>query len=307
MPRLAQTGRGVAVSAIAGLGVYRPSPQVPLAPRVSGADCTGVAYRVQASHGLSTASLAAGAARAALQVSGISKQDVGMIIVGTTTPDVLWPATACLLQTELELPMVASFDLYAAETSLLAALNVGTRFVAAGLRAVLLVGADSDNQLVDLAGQRGGVHGRAASAIVITRGGGESGVLSTMAGGAAKPDVNGDAQDRALLRGLADGVQECLRKAGLSLEHVDLVIGEQSAPEITRAWAQAHGVSADRLLLDPMRYGSLRAAAPLATLHDAVRDGRLKIGMTALLLACGSGPTWAVSCLRWGGGGLAEW
>lgn len=287
--------------------MYRPSPQAPLAPRVSGADCIGVAHRVQASHGLNTASLAAGAARAALQVSGVSKQDVGMIIVGTTSPDVLWPATACLLQTELELPMVASFDLYAAETSVLVALNVATRYVAAGVGAVLVVGAESDNQLVDLPGHRGVVHGRAASAIVLAPGDGESGVLSTMAGGGARSDVNGEGQGRAILQGLTDGVEECLRKAGIGLQDVDLVIGEQSAPDITRAWAEGHGVPPGRLLVNPTRYGSLGAAAPLAALHDAVGEGRLKTGMTALLLACGSGPTWAVTCLRWGGGGLAAW
>ena len=307
LPRLAQTGRAVAISTIAGLGVYRPAAQVPLASRLTGSDCTGVSYRVQAAHGLTTASLAAGAARAALQASAVRKQDLGMIIVGTTTPDVLWPTTACLLQTELDLPMIASFDLYAAETSLLAALNVATRYVTAGARAVLVVGAESDNQLVDLPGQGGAVHGRAASAAVITAGGGQTGLLSTLAGGAAKSDANGDLQDRTLLRGLADGVAECLAKARLGLDEVDLVIGEQSAPEITRAWAQANGVPLGRLLLDPARYGSLLAAAPLSVLHDAVRQGRLQTGMTALMLACGSGPSWAMTCLRWGGGGLAEW
>jgi 3-oxoacyl-[acyl-carrier-protein] synthase III len=307
LPRVAPTNRGVAVSGIAGLGVYRPSPTAPLAARVTGADCTGVSSRVQAAQGVNTASLAAGAARAALQVSGVAKQDVGMIIVGTTSPDVLWPATACLIQTELALPMVASFDLYAAETSLLAALNVGTRYVGSGAGAVLLVGAESDNQLVDLPGHRGAIQGRAASAIVLTRGGGESGVLSTMAGGGARPDMNGEGQDRALLQGLSDGVQACLREARLGLQDIDLVIGEQSAPDLSRAWAKAHGVSQDRLLLNPTRYGSLGAAAPLAALYDAVLEGRLKTGMTAILLACGGGPSWAVSCLRWGGGGLAEW
>src|SRR5205823_14577687 len=102
------------------------------------------------------------------------------------------------------------------------------------------------------------------------------------------------------------GATECLRKAGLSLSQIDLVIGEQSAPEIMRAWSKAAEVAPSRLLLDPVRYGSLLAAAPLTVLHDAIKAGRLQNGMTALLLACGSGPTWAAACLRWGGGGLVE-
>ena len=307
MPSVAQTRRALALSAIAGLGVYRPPASVPSARRLTGSEVTGVSYRVQAEHGVTTASLAAGAARAALRAGGIDASDLQMVIVGTTTPDVLWPSTACLVQTELQLPMIASFDLYAAETSLLAALDVATRYVAAGAAAVLLIGAESDNQLVDLPGQGGSMHGRAASAAVLTQAGGEGGVLATMTGGSAQPDGNGDAADRILLRGLTDGVADCLRKANLTLPDIDLVIGEQSAPEIMRAWCQTSGISSSRLVLDPPRYGSLLAAAPLMALHDTVVEGRLHNGMTALLLGCGSGPSWAAACLRWGGGGTAEW
>jgi len=306
MPSLATAGRGLALAAIAGLGVYRPPADAPSARRVTGSDLTGVSYRVEADQGVNTASLAAGAARAALQAGGVNPSDIEMIIVGTTTPDVLWPTTACLVQNELKLPMVASFDLYAAETSLLAALNVGIRFVTGGAKSVLLIGADSDNQLVDLPGQSGSVHSRAAAAAVLTRAGGDGGVLSTMAGGAAGPEGSGDAHDRTVLRGLSDGATECLRKASLSMSDIDLVIGEQSAPELMQAWSKTAGISPSRLLLNPVRYGNLLAAAPLAALHDAIKEGRLQNGMTALVLACGSGPTWAAACLRWGGGGIAE-
>jgi 3-oxoacyl-[acyl-carrier-protein] synthase-3 len=307
MPSVTEARRGLALGAIAGLGIYRPPANAPLARRVTGAELTGVSYRVHADQGLSTPSLAAGAARAALRAAGVNASDLEMIIVGTTTPDVLWPTTACLVQTELKLPMVASFDLYAAETSLLAALNVGIRYIEAGARGVLLIGAASDNQLVDLPGQGGALHGRGAAAAVLTQAGGGGGVLATMAGGAARSEGNGETEERALVQGLAAGVTDCLQKAKLSMSEIDLVIGEQSAPEVMQAWSKAAGVTPARLLLDPARYGALLAAAPLMALHDAVKDGRLRNGMTALLLACGSGPTWAAACLRWGGGGLAEW
>jgi 3-oxoacyl-[acyl-carrier-protein] synthase-3 len=201
---------------------------------------------------------------------------------------------------------VASFDLYAAETSLLAALNVGIRYTAAGARGVLLIGAESDNQLVDLPGQGGRVHTRGAAAVVLTQAGDDGGVLSTMAGGAARTEVDGDVHDRTLLRGLTAAAAECLQKASVAMSEIDLVIGEQSEPEIMQAWSTQTGVASSRMLLDPARYGSLRAAAPLTALYDAVQDGRLQNGMTALLLACGSGPTWAAACLRWGRGGIAE-
>jgi 3-oxoacyl-[acyl-carrier-protein] synthase-3 len=259
MPSLAQARRGLALGSIAGLGIYRPPLDAPAAPRARGSDLTGVSNRVQADQGLSTPSLAAGAARAALRASGVDGADLEMIVVGTTTPDVLWPTTACLVQTELKLPMVASFDLYAAETSLLAALNVGIRYISAGARAVLLIGAESNNQLVDLPGQGGAVHGRAAAAAVLSRAGGDDGVLSTMAGGAAQPNGNGDAHDRILLRGLMEGATDCLRTASLTMADVDLVIGEQSAPEIMQAWSKLAGVSSSRLLLRPRLSGPRRS------------------------------------------------
>src|SRR5437868_10486876 len=269
MPSLAQARRGLALGAIAGLGVYRPPADAQPARRVTGADLTGVSYRVQPDQGVSTPALAAGAARAALGAANVPTSDIEMIIVGTTTPDVLWPTTACLVQTELKLPMVASFDLYAAETSVLSALNVGIRYVVAGARALLLIGAESDNQLVDLPGQGGRVHSRGAAAVVLTSAGDEGGVLSTTAGGAAQPDGNGDAQDRSLLRGLTEAAAECLQKAHLAIADIDRVLGEQWAADITQAWSRLAGVASSRILLDAARYGSLLAAAARTARSDA--------------------------------------
>lgn len=306
MPSLAHARRQVTVGAIAGLGINRPPATAPLARRVSGAEVTGVSYRVSAEHGVSTASLAAGAARAALKAATADPSAIEMIVVGTTTPDVLWPSTACLVQTELKLPMVAAFDLYAAETSGLAALDVALRYVAAGARSVLVIGAESDNQLVDLPGQGRTAHGRAAAALVLMPDMSGGGVLSTSVGGAATSTINGG-EDRALITGLTNGVRECLTRANLRLDDVDLVIAEQSAPEIMRAWGKHQRIDGPRMILDPARYGSMLAAAPLLVLHDAVKSGRLRDGMTALLLSCGSGPVWAAACVRWGGGGVGEW
>jgi 3-oxoacyl-[acyl-carrier-protein] synthase III len=306
MPRLAQAGRGIALCAIAGLGTYRPPAGAALAARVSGADCTGVSYRVQAEHGVTTPSLAAGASRAALDASGVDPASLEMIIAGTTTPDVLWPSTACLVQTELKLPLVGAFDLYAAEASVLAGLDLAVRYVRSGAKAVLVIGAESDNQLVDLPGQSKG-HGRAGAAMVLASSRDDGGVLAVSLGGAARPELNGDSHDQILLRGVTQSVDECLDKSGLTLGAVDLVIGEQSAPEVMRAWSRSSGVPASRLLMDPARYGSLFAVAPLMALYDAVADGRIKPGMTVLLLSCGSGPVWGTACLRWGTGGVAAW
>jgi len=307
--RRAPTDPRTAWSGIAGIGIYRPSADAVDSPRITGLDCTGVSYRVHASSGLNTASLAAGAARAALRASGINQAEIDLIVVGTTTPDVLWPTTACLVQGEVGLPMVASFDLYAAEASLLTAFDVAAHYMAAGARAALVIGAEASNQLVDFPGQSGtgGRHPRAASAIVLGRGTNAGQVLATAAGGRATREAAGNGQAASTLQGLSDAIGECLARAGLGLKDVDLVVAEQTAPALMRQWAADAGVSRERFLLDPDGYADTFAAAPFAVLHDAVKEGRLAEGQTALLLACGSGPVWAVACVRWGSGGVAEW
>gem|GEM_PF-3113924 len=316
---------------IAGIGVYRPPASAPDSERLTGADCPGVSYRVQAKSGLNTASLAAGAARAALKASGIDPSTLELIVAGTTTPDVLWPATACLVQSDLGLPMVGSFDLYAAQASLLTAFNVAAKYMNSGARAALVIGSETSNQLVDFPGQSGGRHAalvigsettnqlvdfpgqsggrhaRGASAVVLSAGEGGGEILATAAGGRATREVGGEALNGAAAAGFSGAVADCLRQAGLRLSEIDIVIAEQTAPELMRSWLRESGVSAGSFLLDPERYADTFAAAPFAVLHDAVKEGRLKQGETALMLSYGTGPVWAVACLRWGRGGVAEW
>ena len=255
---------------------------------------------------MSTASLAAGAAQAALRAANANPAAVGMIVVGTSSPDVLWPSTACLVQSELKLPMVAAFDLYAAQASLLTALDVGIRYVGASTT-VLLIGADSDNQLVDLPGQGRNVKARAAAAAVLRAANGGASVLATVSGGAARPVRHGNADSRTLVEGVGEAVNGCLMKAGLRLDEIDLVVGDQSSPDVMQDWSRQAGLASNRLLLDPSRYGALLAAAPLTALHDGAVAGRLQDGMNVLVLECGSGPVWAAACLRWENTRVSEW
>jgi 3-oxoacyl-[acyl-carrier-protein] synthase-3 len=296
-----------ALGGIAGIGVYRPPASVPDSERLSGADCLGVSYRVQAKSGLNTASLAAGAARAALKASAIDESTIELIVAGTTTPDVLWPATACLVQAELGLPMVGSFDLYAAQASLLTAFNVAAKYMRSGARAALVIGAETSNQLVDFPGQSGGRYARGASAVVLAAGDGSGQILATAAGGRATSENGKGAASELAAAGLTDAVKDTLAQAGLSLAEIDLVIAEQTAPELMRSWLRESGVSAASFVLEPERYADTFAAAPFAVLHDVVKEGRLKEGQTVLMLSYGTGPVWALACLRWGKGGVAEW
>ncbi len=240
----------VTLSAIAGIGVYVPPAAVASAPQLTGTAVLGVSDRVQGRQGESTPSLAAEAARRAMRSAGARSDEIDLVVVSTTSPDVLWPSTACLVQTELGLPMVGSFDLYAAEAGVLMALGVADQYVRSG-----------------------------------SRGAGAS---------------DGASRDRALLHGLSAAVDQALQAAGVPLAAIDLVIAEQTAPEVMRVWARSRQLPPDRLLLDPERYQGAFAAAPFVALHDAVAEGRLRPGRLALLLSCGQGPAWGVACLRWG-------
>lgn len=291
-------------SAVAGVGIYTPSASEASAPLIEGAACTGVSHRVQAAQGLTTPSLAAGAARAALAAANVSPDAIELIMVGTTSPDVLWPSTACLVQTELGVPFVASFDLYAAQAGIVTALNIADRFIATGVRGALVIGAESDNPLVGLPRQNT-PYGRAAAAILLRGAGGDAGLLGGIIGGAATAD--GKTHDEVLLRGLSEAVDQCLKKAHIDLSDIDLVIGDQTAPGVMRTWAATASIPAERLLLDPPRYRRAFAAAPFIALHDAVKETRLRPGRVALIVSCGAGPAWAVACLRWGDGAIAAW
>ena len=286
----------VTLSAIAGIGVYVPPAAVASAPQLSGTAVLGVSDRVQGRQGESTPSLAAEAARRAMRSAGVRSNEIDLVVVSTTSPDVLWPSTACLVQTELGLPMVGSFDLYAAEAGVLMALGVADQYVRSGSRGALVIGAETDKQLVEPAGEPR-AHGRAASAVVL-RPAGDGGLLSCVLGGAGASD--GGSGDRALLQGLSAAVDQALHAAAVPLSAIDLVIAEQTAPEVMRVWARSRQLPPDRLLLDPARYRGAFAAAPFVVLHDAVAEGRLRPGMLALLLSCGQGPAWGVACLRWG-------
>ncbi len=306
MPSLAHARRGVALASIAGIGVNRPASNEPLARRAAGPEITGVADRVHEAQGITTASLAAGAARAALAASGADPSGIEMIIVATTTPDVLWPATACLVQTDLQLPMVAAFDLYGAQAGMLTAVNVATHYVAAGPGAVLVIGAECDRQLVDLPGQGHLVHARAAAAAVLQAGEAGGGILSTVVGGAARSTADADGH-AGLVEGITDAARDCVQQAGMYLNDIDLVLADSGAPDTMRAWASRAGVKGERLLLDPDRYGTLLAAAPFIVLRDLASAGRLTNGMTVLMLECGAGPVWAAACLQWQGTVVREW
>jgi 3-oxoacyl-[acyl-carrier-protein] synthase III len=182
-----------------------------------------------------------------------------MIVVGTTSPDVLWPSTACLVQTELGMPPVGSFDLYAAEAGGITALAVADRFVRAGSAPLVVIAAESDTALVEIPGANRRQRTRVAVAAVLTVAQNGGAVLSTAIGG---PD------------GREGAVRECLERAGVSQPAVDLVI-------------------------DGDGYAEAIAAAPLLALAEAAEAGRLQRGMTVLIESAGRGPGVAVACVRW--------
>ena len=202
-------------TSIAGIGVEIAAANSPRAPKVRGADCLGVADRVKGELGLTTASIAAAAARAAINDAGLTARSIEQIVVGTSSPDVLWPSTACLVQTELGIGMVPAFDLYAGDASGLTALSVADRLLQAVSGPTLVIAADSDNQLVDLPGQSAqamAARTTGAAALVLGPSGRRGEVLATLTGGSARAKF--EPQSPELFDELTRSTMACLDRAG---------------------------------------------------------------------------------------------
>jgi len=285
-------------TSIAGIGIEIANPNSPRAPKVAGAECLGVADRVKGEQGLTTASIAAAAARSAIKDAGLSSKGIEQIVVGTTSPDVLWPSTACLVQTELGIGMVPAFDLYAGDASGLTALSVADRLVRAGSGPTLVIAADSDNQLVDLPGQSAkamSTRTTGAAAVVLGRAGGRGEVLATVSGGSARPKSS--APDNDLVAELTTSTTACLNRANISSENIGLVIYDPGQRDLIQRWAKASGLEEDRLLAQPTEQSKGGSVSILATLARLLGTSSHS-DRPVLLISTTAGPAWAIACVK---------
>lgn len=324
---------------IAGLGRCLPSRVVTndeLASMVDTSDewirtRTGIVERRFVSEGESTATLAAGAAHAALAQARVLPDDVDLILVATSTPDYpIFPSTACLLQAALGSKRAGAFDLSAACSGFVYGLITATQFIGTGAyRCVLVVGADTLSRFVDLRDRTTCVlFGDGAGAAVVTASDDPGGLISFVlgadgsgaehlmvpAGGSRSPltqeslaarentiSMNGREVYRFSTTTPADALVKAAADAGVRVTDLDLVVAHQANVRILQTIARNLGVPEDLFYTNVDRFGNTSAASVPLALCDAAADGRLRPGALLGLLGFGAGLTWATAIWRWHG------
>jgi 3-oxoacyl-[acyl-carrier-protein] synthase III len=316
-------------SRIAGCGSYLPERIVSndaLAQRVATSDewirtRTGIGQRHIAAEGEETSDLALAASRAALDHAGLAPRDVDLIVVATSTPDAVFPSTACILQDKLGAHGGPAFDVQAVCTGFVYALGLADRMVADGMaRNALVVGAETFSRILDW-DDRGTcvLFGDGAGAVVLLPAP-EPGILSThlhadgrhrgmlcVPGQVQHGKVTGDpflrmdgpAVFKFAVRVLAEVGEEALAANRLSAADVDWVVPHQANVRIMDATARRLGIPLERMVSTVDRHANTSAASIPLALDDAVRDGRIRRGQHVLLLGVGGGFTWGSVLVRW--------
>jgi 3-oxoacyl-[acyl-carrier-protein] synthase-3 len=293
---------------------------------------TGIRERRIAAEGQATSDMAAEAARRALADAGVAPEEVNLIVVATVTPDMFFPSTACLVQKKIGASNAVCFDISAACSGFLYALQVARHFINTGNRTTaLVIGAEKLSSLINWQDRNTCVlFGDGAGAVVIRRAEGDENargrVLSTVmgsdgnladllkvpGGGSACPITAENALSRpntihmegretfkhAVTR-MCQASEQALEMAGLKKEDITLIIPHQANLRIIQAIADRLGLPHDKAFINLDKYGNTSAATIPVALDEANRAGRLKRGDILLLVAFGGGFTWASSVVRW--------
>ena len=281
---------------------------------------TGIRERHVAADDELASDLALKASRRALESAGIAPADLDLIIVATTTPDMVFPSTACILQSKLGAGPCPAFDVQAVCSGFVYALATADLFVRAGkCRQALVVGTEVYSRILDWT-DRGTcvLFGDGAGAVVI-RASEEAGILSThlhadgtyhdvlsvpghVSGGQVRGrpfvSMDGAAVFKFAVKVLYEVAQEALAENGLQVSDVDWLIPHQANIRIIEATAKRLGMPLERVVVTVERHANTSAASIPLALDEAVRDGRICRGQHVLLEGVGGGFTWGAVLLR---------
>lgn len=290
---------------------------------------TGIRERHVVEPGQASSDLAIPAAEAALREAGMAAEDLDLIICATTTPDMIFPATACLVQDHLGARRAGAFDLLAACSSFVYGVISASQAIEAGLaRHVLVVGSEVLSRLVDwtdrttcvLIGDGAGAvvmgpsqNGGGVRASVVGADGSAGDILMLPAGGSRIP-ISPDAIARRLHRARMDGhavfklavriipdaIRQVVAAAGMSLDEIAWFVPHQANQRIIEAIARALDVPLERFISTIEHYGNTSSASVPISIWEARRDGRLKDSDNLVLAAFAGGFTWSACVLTWG-------
>jgi 3-oxoacyl-[acyl-carrier-protein] synthase-3 len=315
-------------SRIIGTGSYLPRDVVTnadLARRMDTSDewirsRTGIRQRHLAQEGETSSSLALEASRAAIASAGIAAADIDLIILATSTPDYIFPSTACLLQAKLGVKGCPAFDLQAVCSGFVYALATADMFIRSGQhRCALVVGAEVFSRILDW-NDRGTcvLFGDGAGAVVLRADnkpgimasalhadGRHAGILSVpgnVCGGKVTGDpflrMDGPAVFKFAVRVLDEVARETLEKCGLGVEDIDWLIPHQANLRILESTAKRLGMPAEKVIVTVDTHGNTSAASVPLALDQAVRDGRILPGHKIMLQAVGGGFTWGAALVQ---------
>ena len=289
---------------------------------------TGIRERRVVDEGVASSDLGTEAARAALAAGGWDAVDLDLLLVATCTPDMPLPSTACLIQRNLKASRAIAFDLAAACSGFLYGLSVADLYVRSGTcRKALVVGTEVMSSVVDWT-DRGTciLFGDGAGAVLIEPSDDDRGILSTHlhsdgdlwdlvcvpGGGSRLPasssmlanrqqfvKMKGNETFKVAVRTLEATAREALEANKMGVDDVDLFIPHQANVRIVNAVMERLGLRKDRAFLNIDRYGNTSAASIPLALDEAVRAGRISPGSRILMVAFGSGLTWASAVVKW--------
>ena len=317
-------------SRIAGTGGYLPPTVLgndELAKRVDTSDAwirerTGIRQRHIADKSQTSSDLALEASRRALAAAGITAGQIDLIVVATSTPDFIFPSTACLLQAKLGVKGCAAFDVQAVCSGFVYGLAIADNFIRAGThKSALVVGAEVFSRILDwndratcvlfgdgagavvlTAAQKPGVH-----ASVLHADGSLAGILSVpgnICGGSVigSPflQMQGSQVFKVAVRVLDESAREVVAAAGMKLEDVDWLIPHQANVRILEATAKRLGLPRERLVVTVDRHANTSAASVPLALDEYVRAGTIKAGHKVMLQGVGGGFTWGASLVTMG-------
>jgi 3-oxoacyl-[acyl-carrier-protein] synthase-3 len=315
-------------SVVKGVGAALPKRRVDnaeLAEKVDTSDewiveRTGIRSRYIADDTETTASLAADAARRALDHAGMVAEEVDLIVLATATPDQTFPSSATKVQALLRIDDCVAFDVHAVCTGFLYALSVADSMIRSGnAHRALVIGAETFSRILDWE-DRGTcvLFGDGAGALVLVGEEGENGILATKlhadgrhgdllyvdggpstTGTVGKLRMKGREVFRHAVVNLAEVLGEVLDAAALTADQVDWIVPHQANARILDATAKKIGVSPDKVVVTVDRHANTSAASVPLALDTAIRDGRIKRGDIIVLEAMGGGFTWGAAALRY--------
>ncbi|MBJ6981064.1 MULTISPECIES: beta-ketoacyl-ACP synthase III [unclassified Luteimonas] len=318
---------------IAGTGSYLPAKVLTnddLAKFVDTSDewiasRTGIRQRHVAAEGETTGDLAYHAAVRALEAAGVDASELDLIILGTTTPDIIFPSTACLVQHRLGADGCPAFDVNAACSGFVYALSVAEKFITSGAaKTALVIGSETLTRMVDWSERTTCVlFGDGAGAVVL-KADTETGILSTHlhADGGKKEllwnpvgvsvgfkeneknagvriQMAGSEVFKAAVKALDAIVEETLEANGVDRHDIDWLIPHQANLRIIEATAKRLDMPMERVIVTVDRHGNTSSGSVPLALDEAVRSGKVQRGQLVLLEAFGGGFTWGSALLRY--------